>query len=105
MSAARSSSSASRFAAAATSRRKGEDGATPTRGATAGRTAPVRITIDLTPADYRRMKEALAELARLSDIPTLPHSEMWRAALRRIADDPELRADLAEDIVSAREDQ
>lgn len=104
MSPARSGSSPDRFAAAGTSRRKdAETGQAPARGVTARRTKPVRITIDLEPADYRRMKQLVAELAEATDFPTLPHSVMWRELLRRAEDDRALMADLAEAIRAARD--
>lgn len=104
MSAARSGSSADRFAAAGRSRRKdAETGAAPVRGVTARRTKPVRITIDLQPPDYRSMKRLVDELAEATDVPTLAHSVMWRALLQRAAEDPALVADLAERIRAARD--
>lgn len=92
MSAARrSASSADRFKVAAGSRRKDtETGQAPERGKTARRTKPVRITVDLTPEDYRLMRRLVDELALATDIATLPHSQMWRALLRRAETDPEL---------------
>src|SRR5690606_4830908 len=93
MSAARSGSSAARFAAAGRSRRKdAETGEAPVRGVTARRTKPVRITVDLQPPDYRSMKRLVDELAEATDIPTLPHSVMWRALPQRAAGDPALVA-------------
>lgn len=104
MSTGRSSSSADRFKRAASSRRKDETtGQAPERGTTARRTKPVRITIDLTPEDYGQMRRLVAELAETTDIPTLPHSHMWRALLRRAADDPELVADVAARIRADRD--
>jgi hypothetical protein len=97
--AARSSSSAGRFKAAAGSRRRdAETGQAPERGTSARRTKPIRITVDLTPEDYQRMKTVLGRLAHETDIPTLAHSRMWRALLHRIEDDPELLAELAAQI-------
>ncbi|MET8146366.1 hypothetical protein ABZU32_39170 [Sphaerisporangium sp. NPDC005288] len=97
--AARSSSSAGRFKAVAGARLKdAETGQTPERGTSARRTKPIRITIDLTPEDYQRMKDAVAELARVTDIPTLAHSRMWRALLHQIQDDPDLLAEVAAQI-------
>lgn len=99
MSAARSASSADRFRRAASSRRKDETtGQAPARGTTARRTKPVRITIDLTPEDYARMRRLVAELADQSGIPTLAHSRMWRVLLARLADDPGLLTDVADRI-------
>jgi hypothetical protein len=87
----RTSSSADRFKTAAGSRRKdAETGQAPERGKTARRTKPVRITVDLTPEDYRRMRHVVGELAADTDIPTLAHSVMWRALLRQLDSDPEL---------------
>ncbi|MFC4564438.1 hypothetical protein ACFO4E_21465 [Nocardiopsis mangrovi] len=66
-------------------------------------TDSIRITVDLTRQDYQRMKKVVDDLARLSDIPTLPHSQMWRAVLRRLDRSPRLRAELADDIVADRD--
>lgn len=98
----RSGSSPDRFAAAGRSRRKDESGQAPTPGATARRTKPVRVTLDLDPADYRAMRRLVDELAERTDMPTLPHVAMWRALLHLVADDPtrwdeiaaQIRADL-----------
>lgn len=85
----RSRSSADRFAAAGASRRRDADtGKAPERGRTARRTKPVRITLDLTPEDYRTMRALVDELAAAADIPTLAHSVMWRALLNRAAGIP-----------------
>ncbi|MFG1755924.1 hypothetical protein [Streptosporangium sandarakinum] len=101
--AGRSASSPGRFKSAASSRRKDETGQAPERGATARRTKPVRITIDLTPEDYRRMRRLVGELAELADVPTLPHSQMWRAMLQQVADDPDLLHGIAERIRADRD--
>lgn len=98
--AARSTSSSERFKQAGSSRRKDTAGQVPERGATARRTKPVRITIDLAPADYRKMKRLVDELADVTDVPTLPHSQMWRAMLAEAADDPGLLTRIAERIRS-----
>jgi hypothetical protein len=87
------------FAGAARSRRKDDSGqAAPARGATAKRTTPVRITVDLAPEDYRAMRRLVAELADEADVPTLPHSRMWRAMLTEAASNPDLVATLVERI-------
>jgi hypothetical protein len=97
--AGRSASSADRFKRAATSRRKDETtGQAPERGTTARRTKPVRITIDLAPEDYRQMRRLVDELAWRTDMPTLAHSQMWRAMLRRVAEDPGLLDQVAEQL-------
>lgn len=99
-----SGSTPGRFAAAGRSRRKdAETGQAPVRGVTARRTKPVRITVDLEPADYRLMKRVVDELADAADIPTLPHSVMWRALLHRASDDPALMAELAAHIRAAHD--
>jgi hypothetical protein len=105
MSAARrSSSSASKFRSAAGARRKdAETGQAPERGTTARRTKPVRITVDLTPEDYRLMRHVVAELASSTDIPTLAHSVMWRELLRLTDSDPEVFEAIAARIASDRE--
>lgn len=100
----RSASSTDRFKRAAASRVKDQTtGQAPERGATARRTKPVRITIDLTPEDYRQMRRVVDELAEMADIPTLPHSRMWRALLHRVADDPRLLAQVAGRVREERE--
>ncbi|MFI6513900.1 hypothetical protein ACIBCT_40410 [Streptosporangium sp. NPDC050855] len=101
--AGRSASSADRFKKAAGSRVKDESGQAPERGTTARRTKPVRITLDLTPEDYAQMRRLVAELADRADAPTLPHSAMWRALLRRVADDPQLIGEIAERIKADRD--
>lgn len=97
--AGRSASSADRFKRVGASRRKdAETGQAAERGATARRTKPVRITIDLTPEDYRQMRRLVDDLAWRTDTPTLPHSRMWRALLHRAAEDPGLLDQVAEQI-------
>jgi len=83
-------SSTDRFRAVGASRRRDETGQAPQRGTTARRTRPVRITVDLDPADYRTMRRVVGELADATDIPALPHSRMWRAMLAEVAEDPAL---------------
>ncbi|MFD0900377.1 hypothetical protein [Actinomadura sediminis] len=63
----------------------------------------MRITVDLEPADYRAMRRLVDELADATGVPTLPHSVMWRVLLHTAADDPELRAEVAERIRAARD--
>lgn len=102
MTSSRSGSSPDRFASAGRSRRKDEHGQAPTPGATAKRSKPVRITLDLDPVDYRAMRRLVDELAERTDVPTLPHVVMWRALFHLVADDPgrwdelaaQIRADL-----------
>lgn len=105
MSAARrSGSSTSKFKTAAGSRRKdAETGQAPERGATARRTKPVRITVDLTPEDYRLMRNVVGELAARTDIPTLAHSVMWRELLRLTESDPEVFEAIAARILADRD--
>lgn len=68
----------------------------PPRGATAKKTDPVRITIDLDPIDYRTMKRAVLDLGELADNPTATHSAMWRALLAEVSQDQELAARVAQ---------
>lgn len=92
------------FAPAVTSRAPapaGAAGAKP-RGATAKKSSPVRVTIDLDPADYARMRNAVLGVGVQADRPTLPHSAMWRALLAELVDDPKLAARVADRV---REDQ
>lgn len=67
----------------------------PKRGATARRTDPVRMTIDLAPPEYTRMKRVLLDVAAEADHPTLTAAAMWRALLAEVADDPKLVARVA----------
>ena len=91
------------FAPAVTSRTPKPDGAAAKpRGATAKKSDPVRVTIDLDPADYARMRNAVLGVGVQADRPTLPHSVMWRALLAELVDDPTLAARVAERV---REDQ
>lgn len=97
MSAARPSS-ASKFKTA-----DAETGQTPERGTTARRTKPVRITVDLTPEDYRLMRRVVDELAARTDIPTLAHSVMWRELLHLTDTDPEVFEAIATRIIAHRD--
>ncbi|MEV0237518.1 hypothetical protein [Nonomuraea sp. NPDC050786] len=90
-----------RFARVAAARRKDEAGQVPERGTTAKRTDPVRITVDLDPADYRAMNRLVAEVGDELDVPRLPHSKMWRALLEYAAETPEMVGELARRIRDA----
>lgn len=84
------------FGAAVTSRAPKPDGvAAKPRGVTAKKSTPVRVTIDLDPADYARMRTAALGVGVQADRPTLPHSVMWRALLAELVDDPALAARIA----------
>lgn len=92
---------ANRFAKVAKARAKDPTGHVPERGTTAKRTDPVRITVDLDPADYRRMHRLVNQLADRLDVPRLPHSKMWRALLEHAVEDPAVVDDLERRIRNA----
>ena len=104
MSAARSNSSPDRFLRVGASRRKDDQGKVPQRGTSARRTEPVRVTVDLTPEDYRALRRLVAELAEATDVPTLSNTAVWRALLHRLDADEDLRAQVAEQITEDRRD-
>ncbi len=91
MSAARSSSSSDRFAKAASSRRKKtETEAPPERGRTAVRSKPYRTTVDLSPADHRRLRRLADKLADDLDTGEIPRRSIWLALLAELDDDDAL---------------
>lgn len=89
MSAARSS--ADRFAKAAGSRRRSESGDfPPERGRTAARTKPYRTTVDLSPADHRRLRRIADRLADDLDRGEVSRRQVWLALLAEVDEDPAL---------------
>jgi hypothetical protein len=112
VSAARSTSSADRFAKTAANRRTTAAGAgaapvkaAPKIGKTAERTEKLRTTVDLSPADHRRLRRIADRLAEdLGEI-EVPRRTVWLALLGEVTEDEALyervlariRADRAED--------
>ena len=62
----------------------------PSAGATAVRTRPVRITVDLPPSEHRRFKRWLNDAAGELDWATVPAAEVVRVLLDQLDQDPEL---------------
>jgi hypothetical protein len=105
MSAARSTSSAARFAKTATSRRtpapapESDTPATPPSiGRTAQRTKPVRTTVDLPPTKHRRLVRIADQLAEDLDLREVPRVWVWLALLAELDADSELYARVRERI-------
>jgi hypothetical protein len=71
---------------AATARRTPEDA--PAAGRTAIRSKPVRITVDLSPEDYRRLTAWTTSTAAALDVPRVTSADAVRAMIRATADDP-----------------
>src|SRR5690606_22965706 len=88
---AKPSSSASRFARAAASRRTAEGQEPPQRGRTAPRTADYRTTVDLSPADHRRLRRISEDLAEELGRAEVPRRHIWLALLAELDTDPALR--------------
>jgi hypothetical protein len=79
-----------RMARAATAR---TDPAAEPPGASAIRSKPVRVTIDLTPAQYRRLNAWIAETAEDIDVVKLAQADVVRAFVQ-ILGQPEIDAAL-----------
>jgi hypothetical protein len=112
VSAAKSKSNPNRFAKAASSRRAAapqaapeEPAVRPERGRTAVRSKPLRTTVDLNPADHRKLRRIADRLAEDLDVPEVPRRTVWLALLAELDADEALyarvlarvRADRAED--------
>lgn len=85
-----SASSASRFARAAASRRTTQQESSPSspeRGHTAVRSKPLRTTVDLSPADHRRLRRIADRLAEELDVPEVSRRAVWLALLAELAQD------------------
>lgn len=111
MSAARSTSSAARFAKTATSRRTPAataetdvPAARPAIGRTAQRTKPVRTTVDLPPAKHRRLVRIADQLAEDLDLREVPRVWVWLALLAELEADSELYARVRERIKAEQAD-
>ncbi|MFJ9558371.1 hypothetical protein ACIRPH_31575 [Nocardiopsis sp. NPDC101807] len=109
MSAARSTSSAGRFAKTATSRRTTAAGAgadpvkAPSKiGRTAERTEKFRTTVDLDPADHRRLRRIANRLAEDLDVAEVPRRAVWLALLAELDDDAALYDRVLDRIREAR---
>ena len=87
MSAARPTSSADRFARAGRSRgaaAEEEAQPRPERGRTAVRSKPLRTTVDLSPADHRRLRRIADRLADDLDVSEVPRRAVWLALLAEL---------------------
>lgn len=104
MSAAKSSSSASRFARAAASRRTAQEESSPGRGHTAVRSKPLRTTVDLSPSDHRRLRRIADRLAEELDVPEVSRRAVWLALLAELDADEELYARVRERVRESRDD-
>lgn len=111
MSAARSTSSAARFAKTATSRRTAPSTesdspstSTPSIGRTAQRTKPVRTTVDLPPTKHRRLVRIADQLAEDLDLREVPRVRVWLALLAELDSDDELYTRVRERIRADRDE-
>ena len=105
MSAAKSSSSsASRFARAAASRRATQEESSPGRGHTAVRSKPLRTTVDLSPSDHRRLRRIADRLADDLDVPEVSRRAVWLALLAELDADEALYARVRERVRESRDD-
>lgn len=105
MSAAKSSSSsASRFARAAASRRATQEESSPGRGHTAVRSKPLRTTVDLSPSDHRRLRRIADRLADDLDVPEVSRRAVWLALLAELDGDETLYARVRERVRESRDD-
>lgn len=112
MSAAKSKSSASRFAKAASARRtttpqstSDEPAPRPERGRTAVRSKPLRTTVDLSPADHRRLRRIADRLAEDLDVPEVPRRTVWLALLAELDTDEALYERVRDRIRAASEEE
>jgi len=76
-------------AAKLSERRPGRE-TTPAR-ATLPRAKPIRVTTDLSPQDYRHLVAYCADLAEHLGRAKVPHTEVIRALVSRLEQDPSLR--------------
>lgn len=111
MSAAKSRSSADRFKKAASSRRAASAQAVPEeapprpeRGRTAVRSKPLRTTVDLSPADHRRLRRIADRLAEDLDMPEVPRRAVWLALLAELDTDEALYERVRERVQESKDD-
>ncbi|MGW5880234.1 hypothetical protein ACWFMI_27175 [Nocardiopsis terrae] len=109
MSAAKSRSSADRFAKAASSRRTApaateEAQPRPERGRTAVRSKPLRTTVDLSPADHKRLRRIADRLADDLDVGEVPRRAVWLALLAELAEDDALYERVRDRVKESRDD-
>lgn len=74
----------------------------PVPGQTAVRVKPVRITVDLTPADYRQLREWAESAAADLDLPKLAIADVVRAMITVVSVDSGIGAEVRERIRQAR---
>lgn len=111
MSAARSTSSANRFAKTASSRRAATPQAAPEepvvrpeRGHTAVRSKPLRTTVDLSPADHKRLRRIADRLADDLDVGEVPRRAVWLALLAELSEDDALYERVRDRVKESRDD-
>lgn len=111
MSAAKSRSSADRFKKAASSRRTTPSQAVPEeapprpeRGHTAVRSKPLRTTVDLSPADHKRLRRIADRLADDLDVGEVPRRAVWLALLAELAEDDALYGRVRDRVKESRDD-
>ncbi|MFE9247070.1 hypothetical protein [Nocardiopsis sp. NPDC006938] len=111
MSAAKSKSSADRFKKAASARRAAPPPAAPEeaqprpeRGRTAVRSKPLRTTVDLSPADHKRLRRIADRLADDLDVGEVPRRAVWLALLAELAEDDALYERVRDRVKESRDD-
>ncbi|MEV5205679.1 hypothetical protein [Streptomyces sp. NPDC053720] len=65
------------------------------------RTAPVRVTLDLSPADHRALKRWCNTAAAELDLPQVPLAFVLRILGKQLLDDPDLAARVRADLEQA----
>lgn len=76
--------------------------APPASGAEEVRTRPVRMSVDWWPADHRRIRQVCDEVAAVAGRASIPSSDLVRAAVGLVLDDPNLREQLQEHVVAGQ---
>lgn len=66
------------------------------------RTKPMRVSVDWLPQDFRRVRSACVDLAEGLGLANVPASDLHRAALRQVLDDPAALERLRTDIAAGR---
>lgn len=69
-------------------------------GAAAPRSKPVRLTTELEPQTYRQLTSYCTETADAIGATRVPHAVVVRALISRLESDPQLRADITEDVAA-----